>query len=82
MIVKLALFVLLLGSDLHAKEGVTTMKDSIQNKVVFQKENKSVNVLFSDGFKAVGIGLLKGQLLEKHSTPTPALTSPIKPKWI
>lgn len=48
------------------------MRDSIQDKVIFKKENKSVNVLFSEGFKAVGIGLLKGQMLEKHSTSTPA----------
>ncbi|MBY0383742.1 cupin domain-containing protein [bacterium] len=40
--------------------------------MVFQKESKAVSVLFSEGFKAVGIGLLKGQLLEKHSTATPA----------
>ena len=44
----------------------------IQNKVVFQKERKSVTDLFSEGFRAVGIGLRKGQMLEKHSTPTPA----------
>jgi quercetin dioxygenase-like cupin family protein len=72
MAARLAFLVFFLSSALHAKEGVMAMKDSIQDKVVFQKESKSVNVLFSEGFKAVGIGLLKGQMLEKHSTPTPA----------
>lgn len=72
MIGKLVFLVFLTGGHLQAKEGVVAMKDSIQNKVVFKKDSKSVNVLFSEGFKAVGIGLLKGQLLEKHSTPTPA----------
>jgi quercetin dioxygenase-like cupin family protein len=72
MIGKFALLVFLLGSNINAKEGVMAMRESIQNKVVFKKESKSVNVLFSEGFKAVGIGLLKGQLLEKHNTPTPA----------
>ncbi len=72
MVTRLALLVFFLSGALYAKEGVVTMKDSIQDKVVFQKEKKSVNVLFSEGFKAIGIGLLKGQILEKHSTPTPA----------
>jgi quercetin dioxygenase-like cupin family protein len=72
MIWKLAFLGFLMAGNLNAKEGAAAMKDSIQNKVVFKKESKSVNVLFSEGFKAVGIGLLKGQLLEKHNTPTPA----------
>jgi len=72
MIWKLAILVFLMGGNLSANAGVVKMKDSIQSKVVFKKESKSVNVLFSEGFKAVGIGLLKGQLLEKHNTPTPA----------
>lgn len=72
MAAKSAVLIFFLSSALHAKEGVMTMKDSIQNKVVFQKESKAVSVLSSEGFKAVGIGLLKGQLLEKHSTATPA----------
>lgn len=63
---------LLVGGHLSAKEGGTSMTDSLQKKIVFQKEGKSVGVLFSDGFKAVGIGLMKGQMLEKHNTPTPA----------
>ena len=72
MIWKIAFLVFLLCGNLNAKEGAVMMKDSLQNKVVFNKESKSVNMLFSEGFKAIGIGLLKGQLLEKHNTPTPA----------
>lgn len=46
--------------------------EKIKDKVPFQKESKSVSVLFSESFKVVGIGLMKTQVLEKHSTPTPA----------
>ena len=64
MFFKASFFVLLLASNLHAKEGVMSMKETIQDKVVFKKETKSVNVLFSEGFKVVGIGLLKSQFFD------------------
>lgn len=47
-------------------------RGSIKDMVSFKQEGKSVNVLFAEGFKAVGIGLLEKQQLEKHSTSTPA----------
>lgn len=47
-------------------------RGSIKDMVPYKKEGKSVNVLFAEGFKAVGIGLLAKQKLEKHSTSTPA----------
>ena len=47
-------------------------RGSIKDMVLYKKEGKSINVLFAEGFKAVGIGLLAKQKLEKHSTSTPA----------
>lgn len=35
-------------------------------------KQKTVSALHTAGFKVVGIGLAKGQTLEKHLTPTPA----------
>lgn len=48
------------------------MKGSISDSVQLKKEDKSVASLFSGSFKVMGIGLMKGQKLEKHSTPTSA----------
>jgi quercetin dioxygenase-like cupin family protein len=47
-------------------------RGSIKDMVSYKQEGKSINVLFAEGFKAVGIGLLAKQKLEKHSTSTPA----------
>jgi quercetin dioxygenase-like cupin family protein len=48
------------------------MKGSILESVQLRKEEKSVASLFSGSFKVMGIGLMKGQKLEKHTTPTSA----------
>lgn len=48
------------------------MKGSILESVRLKKEDKSVVSLFSGSFKVMGIGLMKGQKLEKHTTPTSA----------
>jgi|GEM_PF-626205 len=48
------------------------MKGSISESVQLKKEDKSVASLFSGSFKVMGIGLMKGQKLEKHTTPTSA----------
>ncbi len=45
---------------------------SIKDMVPYKQDGKSINVLFAEGFKAVGIGLMAKQKLEKHSTATPA----------
>lgn len=70
--VKIFLITLLFSGYSFAKEGDHSMHDSVQSKIILQKSGKSVNALFSDSFKVVGIGLMRGQVLEKHSTPTPA----------
>lgn len=48
------------------------MKGSVSESVQLKKEDKSVTLLFSGPFKVMGIGLTKGQKLEKHQTPTAA----------
>ncbi len=48
------------------------MTDSIRDKVIFQEQGKTVQPLFSDSFKVVGIGLMTGQTLEKHKAPAAA----------
>ena len=54
-----------------AKEG-NLMKGNVSKNLEFNKENKVVKPLFSESFKVMGIGLTKGQKLEKHQTPTAA----------
>jgi quercetin dioxygenase-like cupin family protein len=48
------------------------MKGAILESVQLKKEEKSVASLFSGSFKVMGIGLMKGQKLERHTTPTSA----------
>lgn len=45
---------------------------SVQESIQLKKDEKSVAPIFSGPFKVIGIGLMKGQKLEKHQTPTPA----------
>ena len=59
----------LLNSNAFAHEE-KKMKGSISDSIQFKKEDKFVAPLFSGTFKVIGIGLLKGQKLEKHQTPT------------
>lgn len=47
-------------------------KNSATEMIKIKKEEKSLTPLFKGGFKVVGIGLAKGQKLEKHETPTSA----------
>ena len=49
-----------------------SMKGSIQESIQLKKDDKFVTPLFSGPFKVIGIGLMKGQKLEKHQTPTAA----------
>lgn len=50
----------------------STMKGTLTKSIEFNKENKVIKPLFSESFKVIGIGLSKGQKLEKHQTPTAA----------
>ncbi|MCC6278539.1 MAG: cupin domain-containing protein [Oligoflexia bacterium] len=67
----MSLVVLATASQVFAKEGVS-MKGSVSKSIVFNKEDKVIKPLFNESFKVMGIGLSKGQKLEKHQTPTAA----------
>lgn len=74
MKMKFLLISMVVGSlhvNANGKE-VGNMKGSITNAIQLKKEDKSVTPLFSGSFKVMGIGLSKGQKLEKHQTPTSA----------
>lgn len=49
-----------------------SMKGTLTKSIELNKDNKVVKPLFSESFKVMGIGLMKGQKLEAHQTPTPA----------
>jgi len=61
----------LIGVVAFAKVG-SSMKGRIEEKIQFNESEKFVSPLFSGPFKVIGIGLSKGQKLEKHQTPTAA----------
>ena len=61
----------LIASSAHASGG-KNMKGTVSNSIGLSKEDKVVKPLFSGSFKVMGIGLSKGQKLEKHQTPTAA----------
>lgn len=58
--------------NISLAEGVKKMNENINDTILLKEKEKSVSVLFSEGFKVVGLGLMKNQVLEKHSTPNPA----------
>lgn len=58
-------------SNLMAME--TTMKHTLMNEIKLNSESKTVKVLSQPSFKLIGLGFKKGQVLEKHTTPTPAI---------
>lgn len=49
------------------------MKHSLQEEIKLNPESKTVRVLINSSFKLIGLGFKKGQTLEKHLTPTPAV---------
>lgn len=63
--------VCLLATSVNAESG-GKMKGSVQNAITLKKEGKTVEPIFTGPFKVMGIGLMKGQKLEKHQTPTAA----------
>lgn len=62
---------MLMVNMVSAKEE-NSMKGAVSKSIELNKDNKVVKPLFSESFKVMGIGLSKGQKLEKHQTPTPA----------
>lgn len=57
--------------SVSAKEE-SSMKGTVTKNIEFSKSDKVVKPLFTGSFKVMGIGLSKGQKLEKHQTPTAA----------
>lgn len=48
------------------------VSESIESSVVFNPDHKVIQLLNSGTFKVIGLGFVKGQVLEKHSTTSPA----------
>lgn len=48
------------------------MSDSIETTLRLNPDQKVIQVLQTDGFKVIGLGFMKGQILEKHKTSTAA----------
>jgi len=49
------------------------MNHTLQEEVKLSTESKTLKVLSNPSFKLIGLGFKKGQSLEKHTTPTPAI---------
>ncbi len=56
-----------------AYAGDKPMKHTLQEEIKLSAETKTVKVLSNPSFKLIGLGFKKGQILEKHVTPTPAI---------
>ena len=46
--------------------------ESIHDRIGMKSEAKSSTVLFTEGFKVVGLGFMAGQKLAQHSSPSAA----------
>ncbi len=55
----------------HSKEKI--MKHNLIEEIQLNPETKTVKVLSNPSFRLIGLGFKKGQVLEKHVTPTPAI---------
>lgn len=53
--------------------GEVRMKHTIDEEIKLNSDSKTVKVLSNPSFKLIGLGFKKGQVLEKHTTPTPAV---------
>lgn len=49
------------------------MKHTLKEAIVLNPQSKVVRVLSNPSFKLIGLGFITGQVLEKHSTATPAV---------
>lgn len=65
------LVILQFTSTAHSKEKL--MKHNLMEEIQLNPETKTVKVLSNPSFKLIGLGFKKGQVLEKHLTPTPAI---------
>lgn len=49
------------------------MKRILMDELILNETTKVVKVLSNPSFKLIGLGFKKGQVLEKHMTPTKAI---------
>lgn len=70
---KFSLSILLTLSMSSVIAGEVKMKHTLKDEVVLNSKSKVVRVLSNPAFKLIGLGLKTGQVLEKHTTPTPAV---------
>lgn len=70
---KYASFILItmLASSVYA--GEKKLKRTISEEITLNPDSKTVKVLSRSSFQLIGLGFKKGQVLEKHTTPTPAI---------
>ncbi len=66
-----ALIITFLTTTASAKD--VSMKHTLQDEIKLSADTKTVKVLSNPSFKLIGLGFKKGQVLEKHVTPTPAI---------
>lgn len=58
---------------LTAHAGEKNMKHTLKEEIKLNIDSKTVKVLSNPSFKLIGLGFKKGQILEKHTTPTSAV---------
>jgi phage shock protein E len=56
-----------------ALAGEKIMKHTLNEEIKLNPDSKTVKVLSNPSFKLIGLGFKKDQILEKHTTPTPAI---------
>lgn len=66
-------FIMFLQFTSTAYSEEKSMKHNILEEIQLNPQSKTVKVLSSTTFKLIGLGFKKDQILEKHTTPTPAI---------
>lgn len=67
-------FIILISALLTtAVAGEKTMKHTLNEEIKLNNDSKTIKILANPSFKMIGLGFKKGQILEKHTTPTPAI---------
>lgn len=67
------LFFITFSLATFSKTEASTMQHTLKDEIKLSAENKTVKVLSAPSFKLIGLGFKKDQVLEKHTTPTPAI---------
>jgi phage shock protein E len=66
-------FFIIVLFTLMAQSKELLMKHNINEEIQLNIESRIVKTLSSPSFKLIGLGFKKGQVLEKHNTPTAAV---------